>query len=421
MNALFRARRQSRLGHDAPHPLRHWFVSATAVFVITGLLVVGVSLHRASSSVDAFYDPPKSVPQKPGRLLSAEPFTKGIPDTARAWRILYTTTRQDGRSAVASGIVVLGKHAPAGPRPVLAWAHGTSGYARPCAPSLYSQPWGSGIRDELSAVIRHHWLLVAPDYTGLGTSGSQPYLIGQGEGRSVLDAVRAARQLRHVSVSKRTVLWGLSQGGGAALWTRQIQRSYAPDVPLTGVAAIAPTSDMPALARHFNSIPKGMVFMAFVLKAYAAEYADVRVADYVDPAGNKLVRGASERCLRTAETYVAQAVSKGATAPLLNREPTDGALGRRLHENTPVAIDPTPLLIAQGGADKLVPAGVQRAYARGMCERGQQLDYRQYAGRGHGGVARGDSPLLPQLISWTEHRLAGVPAADSCAKLTSAG
>lgn len=421
MNVPFHARRRAAAGRDvAARPrgrTRRLLGSGTAVVVIMALLVVGISLHRASPSVDAFYDAPKAVPHRAGRLVQAEPFTRGIPDTARAWRILYTTTRANGRPALASGIVVLGKGAPASPRPVLAWAHGTSGYARACAPSMYTQPWGSGIREELGQVIRHHWLLVAPDYTGLGASGSQPYLIGQGEGRSVLDAVRAVRRLRHVSVSKRTVLWGLSQGGGAALWTRQIQHTYAPDVPLAGAAAIAPTSDMPVLARSFNNDSRAMVFMAFVLTAYAAAYPDVRVDDYVDTASRKIVKGASERCLRTAEAFVADAVSKGAAAPLLKRDPTEGALGRRLRENVPTGVTSTPLLIAQGSTDQLVPARVQRAYARSMCVRGQRLDYREYAGRGHGGVAQGNSPLLRQLIGWTEQRFAGAPATDNCARL----
>ncbi|MFN8629577.1 MAG: hypothetical protein U0838_04430 [Chloroflexota bacterium] len=43
----------------------------------------------------------------------------------------------------------------------------------------------------LDQVIAHGWVLVATDYVGLGTPGPHPYLIGQGEGRSVLDASRA--------------------------------------------------------------------------------------------------------------------------------------------------------------------------------------------------------------------------------------
>lgn len=46
---------------------------------------------------------------------------------------------------------------------------------------------------DLDQALAAGWGVVATDYAGLGTTGPQPYLIGQGEGRSVLDSIRAAR------------------------------------------------------------------------------------------------------------------------------------------------------------------------------------------------------------------------------------
>lgn len=430
MNVPWHARRESGSTGLAPQrerrSVRRMIGSATAVLVVLALLVVGYSQHRASPSVDAFYEAPSSATAspvsrtqvRPGQLLRSELFTRGIPSTARAWRILYTTTRADGTNAVASAIVLLGKNAPAGRHPVLAWAHGTSGYAQACAPSLFPQPFGSGIRQELGQVIRRHWVLVATDYIGMGTDGPQPYLIGRSEGRAVLDAVRATRQLHQVSASNRTVVWGHSQGGGAALWAGQIQRAYAPDVPLVGVAAIAPTSDMPAVAARMNDVRGGMVFMAYIMTAYAAAYPDVRMDDYLTPTGQELVRAASERCTTAGNLVVQNAMANGTGPTLLSRSPLSGPLGQRLRENTPTGTGSTPLLIAQGGNDSLILPTMQRAYAKGLCDSGQRLDYRQYPGRNHSGVAKGNSPFLPQLISWTERRWAGAPAPDNCSTLT---
>ncbi len=61
---------------------------------------------------DDFYDPPADLPAEPGQLLRAEPFTGSIPEGAQAWRILYTTTRDEGIPAVASGVVMV----PSDPR-----------------------------------------------------------------------------------------------------------------------------------------------------------------------------------------------------------------------------------------------------------------------------------------------------------------
>src|SRR5690625_7641015 len=55
-----------------------------------------------------------------------------------------------------------------------------------CALPIYS-----GAMYVLDDVLTAGWAIVASDYTGLGTPGSHPYLIGEGEGRSVIDAVRA--------------------------------------------------------------------------------------------------------------------------------------------------------------------------------------------------------------------------------------
>src|SRR5690606_2378075 len=96
-------------------------------------------------------------------------------------------------------------------------------------------------------VVEQGWAIVATDYTGLGTEDPHPYLIGEGEGRSVLDAIRAAQELADVNLAEETVVWGHSQGGHAALWTGQLAPTYAPDLEIVGVAALAPASNLPGL------------------------------------------------------------------------------------------------------------------------------------------------------------------------------
>jgi hypothetical protein len=73
-----------------------------------------------------------------------------------------------------------------------------------------------------------------------------------------------------------------------------------------------------------------------------------------------------------------------------------------------------PLLIAQGATDPLVLPDVQAAFAAGLCERDEEVDYREYPDRDHVGVVAADSPLLPELVDWTRDRFAGLPAASQC-------
>lgn len=393
---------------------RRIITGGVAVIAVMALLVVAGGWHGASSRAESFYEKPASVPAQPGRLLRSERFVGGLPATARAWRVLYTTTTADGRPAVASGIVVANKSASVEPQPVVVWAHGTSGYARTCAPSLTVHPFGGGVLEDITQLIRRHRVVVAPDYTGMGTSGPQPYLIGQGEARSVLDAVRASHQLKQLSLSNRVVVWGHSQGGGAALWAGRIQPAYAPDVALDGVAAISPTSDLPVLVDHWNAMGAGRDLMSFVMASYAAAYPDVKAADYLKPAAVPVARRVAQRCgMRAAEVWT-PALRRAVGTSLLDRSPTTGPLATRLRENVPIDTGGAPLLLAQGGADKVVPATMQRDYVRRLCSRGVHVDYREYPGRGHSDVEATGAPLVAQLMAWTEQRLAGDPAPDNC-------
>src|SRR5439155_1171000 len=215
----------------------------TSLSVVTGLgwLAAGVAV---APRPDAFYTPSAALPATPGVLLRGEPSSRAAPPGAQAWRILYTTTRDDHTPAVASAVVLAATGVPAGPRPVLAWAHGATGIAPACAPSLLADPLGSGAMPGLDQALARGWVVVATDYPGLGTGGPHPFLIGQGEARSVLDAVRAARHLPGVTLGDRTVVWGHSQGGNAALWTGILAPGYAPDAGVVGVAALAPGSEL---------------------------------------------------------------------------------------------------------------------------------------------------------------------------------
>jgi hypothetical protein len=108
---------------------------------------------------------------------------------------------------------------------------------------LVQHAFTAGAMLVLPQILAQGWVLVATDYTGLGTEGPTPFLIGQGEARSVLDAVRAARQLKQVSLADKTVIRGHSQGGHAALWAGILAPAYAPGDNVIGVAAPAPASD----------------------------------------------------------------------------------------------------------------------------------------------------------------------------------
>jgi hypothetical protein len=99
---------------------------------------------------------------------------------------------------------------------------------------------------------------------------------------------------------------------------------------------------------------------------------------------------------------------------IFGASPTSGALGERLAQNTPDRPLRQPVLIAQGLADDLVLPHIQSEFVRRRCDAGQILEFRTYAGRDHLSVAAPDSPLTPDLVRWTQDRIAGVPPPISC-------
>src|SRR5262245_24087443 len=141
---------------------------------------------------DEFYDPSSDLPHHPGPLLRSEPLKDVmLPAGMRGWRILYTTTVDNKTPATAVATVFAPTDPPAGPRPVIAWEHATTGLLQKCMPSLLSMPT-KGI-PWCSRIVKAGWVVVATDYSFAENGGPHPYLIGEGEARAKLDSARACR------------------------------------------------------------------------------------------------------------------------------------------------------------------------------------------------------------------------------------
>ena len=137
---------------------------------------------------------------------------------------------------------------PRGGWPVISWAHGTTGIADRCAPSLDSPFDPAHGLIAYAYPLLERWLkagyaVVRTDYEGLGTPGAHPYLIGRSEAYSVLDAVRAARKL-DTRLGRRVVIAGHSQGGQSALWAASLAGRWTPELKVRGTVALAPVSHL---------------------------------------------------------------------------------------------------------------------------------------------------------------------------------
>jgi acetyl esterase/lipase len=217
-----------------------------------------------------------------------------------------------------------------------------------------------------------------------------------------------------LSLRPETVVWGHSQGGHAALWAGILAPTYAPDVNVVGVAALAPASDLTALVEEVKDTLEGRVLGAYILSAFSDIYPDVSFDQYVRPAARVLVRETAKRCLDIPEAIPSVVTAMVSRQPIYAADPLGGALGRRLAENTPTGSIKAPLLIAQGLWDHLVLPRVQRSYVDRLCEAGQSVEYRTYRGRDHLSLVGPRSALIPYLLAWTEARFAGRAVQRGC-------
>jgi acetyl esterase/lipase len=345
-----------------------------------------------------------------GALLRSQPMA-GAPRGAKAYRILYRSEGLQGEPIAVSGVVIV----PARPpdmtgRPIIAWAHPTTGLVPVCAPSLARVFFESipGLRE----MLRQGYIVAATDYPGLGTSGPHPYLVGLSEGRAVLDSVRAARSMTGARAA--FAVWGHSQGGQAALFTGILAATYAPDLKLVGVAAAAPATDLGTLLADNRGTTGGTNITAMTLWSWSRIYR-APLTSVITPQGQAAMDALSRRCIeRYFDVFMRRGPSKALARSFLKVDNISAVEPWRslLQANTPGTLPTTvPVFLAQGSGDTLVRPTVTRSYMQELCKAGNIVQWDPIEGVGHLFVARDSAGAV---IAWIGARFAGRPAPNDC-------
>ena len=349
----------------------------------------------------------------PGTLVSSDPVVD-TPAGAQAWRIRYWTTSDRGQPIEVTGMVVAPREAmPARPRDVVAWTHGTSGVVERCAPS--NSPQFFAATPGLTEAMKRGYVVVAPDYPGLGSGTAHAYLGGVSAANATLDAVRAARGIAGAAAGKRFVVWGESQGGHAALWTGQRARAYAPDLNLLGVAAAAPPTDLVENLRGGGDPSVRAFLTAFTAYSWSQHYGAPLAS-----LGNRQTQGiitrlAQNNCIELGKKPKLGAVL-GVMALRSSLKNVDLGSIRPWSDiartNSVPARNPgVPVLITQNPGDKIVSPAVTRAYVAKMCRSGARLRFESVTGLGHETSGRDATALTMQ---WIANRFASAPGPSNC-------
>jgi acetyl esterase/lipase len=367
----------------------------------------------AASAQNAFYQAsPQEIAGPPGTIIRAEPMLQA-PGYITAYRVLYRSRGLHDEPIAVSGVIIAPRgDAPAGGRPVVAWAHPTTGVVTRCAPSLafFVFQQIQGLRDMAS----QGYVVAATDYPGLGGPGVHPYLVGKSEGRAVLDIVRAARTMPEIGASNEVAIWGHSQGGQAALFAGLIAKSYAPELKVVGVAVAAPATELATLMQDDLGTAGGNNLTAMTLWSWDRVFG-APIGRVVTPQAIPAVNRLAEACIESiGDLYLRRRLERPLEASfLIPKNPTDVEPWRSIATaNTPGLLPrDMPLFVAQGTADKLVRPEVTQDYVARACRAGERVTFLSLPGVGHGFAA---SKSARPAVAWMADRFAGSPAPSDC-------
>ncbi|WP_069770279.1 alpha/beta fold hydrolase [Streptomyces sp. LUP30] len=436
-----------------PAPTR---LLAAAVTAAACLGVTAVPAH-ASLSTDAvvsrgvtiptFYDPPASLPAADGALVRSEPLPLALslpgvdgPLPGTATRLMYKSTDSAGRPMAVTGAYIepSARWTGRGARPLVALAPGTLGQGDQCAASLglehplvvNGQTLSVGYEDlAIYRLLARGVAVVVTDYAGLGTTDRlHTYVNRVDEAHAVLDAVRAARSLDGTSLTagSRVALFGYSQGGGATAAAAELQPSYAPDVVLAGTYAGAPPADLVAVTKAIDGSDLAGALGWSVNGFLESDPALRPIAEaHLNATGRAALKDLSTMCVgdallaynsarSTAWTTDGRSISEVvASEPALKAFLADQRIGAR---------EPaSPVRVATGTADDLVPHAQARALAVAWCAKGVDVTYKPVILPGVGrALINHFTPLLVDqgaAIAWLADRLDGEPATSNCSTL----
>lgn len=356
----------------------------------------------------ALYAAPDPVPAgEHGTLLRYQELTPTLAEGTTSYRIMYLSrSLQDEPIVVTGTVLVPTMPAPDGGRATFTIAHGTTGIADECAPSKNPSRSEIGLMAE---PVKRNWLVVQTDYEGLGTPGRHPYLVGESEGRSVIDATLAAGALPDADPSGKVMIAGYSQGGHGALWANEVAGSWAPQLDVVGTFAGAPATEMDVITKALSrTAVNGFLYMLYA--GYQAAYPQADPSLVLTPEGLTRLDAVDQGC--TSDVFKATA---GDPAVLMKPEGNDVPPWSDLATaNNPGQVrTPDPVLIIHSDEDSTVPVGLSKILHARMCRVGQVVERRVLTGGGS--HVQAAAPAYTQAFTWLADRLDGVPTDGDCA------
>ncbi|PWW60351.1 secretory lipase [Actinokineospora spheciospongiae] len=366
---------------------RRWPVVAAVVTALAVPATVGVFTTVSAAPVtkaaeapqgpigDAFYTPPNPLP--PGNNGDVI-WWREIPGKAgaKAYLVLYRSESATGQPIAVSGRVFVPQAAwtGSGPRPIVSTAPGTRGIGDSCAPSKYLD-YEAPFTDPL---LQKGYAIATTDYEGLGTPGTHTYVVGQSEGRSVIDAARAATRLSATGLTAGgpIAFAGYSQGGGGAAWAGELAPSYAPDLNVVGIAAGGTPADLNEVAKSLDG-SLGFGFLLLASLGLNSAYPELDLPSYLNDKGKELYATKQGVCVDAVFGYAFQKISDYTTTNPLNVPEWQAKLAEnRLGKVKPNA----PVFLYHGLVDEIIPLKQAETLRKDYCRAGAKVQWGAFLG-----------------------------------------
>ncbi|KTD68688.1 Secretory lipase [Legionella steelei] len=428
--------------------------------LLLGLILLFSGLINASPDfgpvdMGEFYNTLPNVPSEGrlGSLIKYESIATTFPGI-QAWKIAYLSSDVNGNKTLATGILVAPLSDSQKPRPVMAWAHGTTGTAQNCGPSQVLNPaqplnqyflmngtsWTDFGLPAMNAFIKAGYVIVATDYQGLGGGGKHQYAVATTQAQDVINSIRAATQLKEAHAGNRAIVYGWSQGGGATLAVGgmqhylKIKNSVNNQIKILGFVAMAPydiAATFPAQIKteqealgHLKNISKLFGTNVFNFTHYAqnlwglvAAFPELKLSDILTDEGadvvNKLM---ARKCMHGASDTLS--FNYGDRYQNFLRSDIKNA-NSWVKANIKGSVNPiaplAPVIIYWGTNDTTVPPIMGSLYFKQMCKIGGQVIRVQLPGnQNHFTTPASAEPLY---VPWVADRFAEKPVEHVCTEI----
>lgn len=345
-----------------------------------------------------------------------------VPGGMSLSRFLYVSEDVDGSPVPGTAFVLVPYHGLAGdrPLPLVAWAHGTTGGVRRCAPTNHRAlqfEWEGPF-----SLAQMGYAVVAADYVGQGTDIPQGfmYLSGVSHANDVSHAVAAARRVLGQLVSREWTVVGHSEGGLTA-W-RTNEREADPGRTIGGFLgavamspALRPLSLVTEYLRRAGDGPVGDTVSIYLLQSLSRLFSSVRIEDYATDMVLDRTPLADQGCLRTGRALFA-----GLTRAQLFKDeswlahPDVVGWQRRYAGVGPHPLG-GPMLVIQGQNDTITMADVMEEDLNQTCLSFPEssVELLLHPGLGHEPVVHA---AMPAVARWLSERFGHQTTPGGCTR-----